>query len=144
MTKITPQKLAVLLDIKRNQAREKIIVCLERTKGNDNMALNSEEHDYDKDPSVDCEVLSNYMGIDFELILKDIKENYLKKPSTKMYIMAYPETKLKPNKMGVLPRSVSVPAYLKSMLKQTDIDTIVQEWQSKYEFYTKEYGVIFK
>jgi hypothetical protein len=140
--KITPQKLAVLLDIKKKDARLKIIYALEKKKGNIATGLDAQK--YDNDPSIDIKDMSDHLGIDLEFYVKDIKENYLKRSQTRGYIMNYPDAKLKVNKKGEYPRTVSVPSYLKCFISKETVEEIVEEWKKKYSYYVSNHNVSFK
>lgn len=144
--KITPQKLAVLLDIKKKDARKKIIVALEKKKGKvDCFGVSDEDEEkYEKDPTIDIKDLSKHLGIDLEFYVNDIKENYLKRSQTRGWILCYPELKLKPNKKKIWPKTITVPSHLKCFFSQETVKEITTIWSEKYQEYTKKHGVIFR
>ncbi len=141
---INPTQLSFLLEIPAKDARAKIICAIERHKGNKAVNLKKVDDSYDKYCSCEEPILSKYLRIDLNRAITEITNNFCKRPATKGWILSYPETKLKPDKKGFLPKTVSIPDALRSFLTDEDIAWIVSEWNKRYEFYITKHSVIFK
>lgn len=153
---ISPQKLSVLLDIKKAEARLKIIYALEKKKGYVPAAAGSfdikdEDNSGDvidakhtKDPVIDIKDMSEHMGIDLSLYVKDIRDSYFVRSQTRGWILNYPESKMKLNKKDEYPKSISIPAHIKCFLSKDTCDEIIAAWELKYAHWIKKFNVKFK
>ncbi len=144
MTTINPTQLSFLLEIPAKDARKKIICAIERHKGNKAIDLRKLDETYDKNCFCDEPTLSAYLQIDLGKAITEITNNFCKRPATKGWILSYPETKLKPNDKGFMPKTVSIPDALRSFLTDKDIGWIINSWNERYEFFITKHGVTFK
>lgn len=146
MKEITANQLALLLDIKREDAVKKVVVALERESGFEHYELKPATlSKYDKNPSISISLASRYLGVDLDSILQDIKKNYLKNPATGRWIYDYPASKLKVDpKTGRFPLTVSIPGTLKSLLTEEQIKEIISKWEIMYAEQVAQHGVKFK
>jgi hypothetical protein len=145
MKTIKASQLGFILGITKKEASHKIIVALEREKGNENYDLLPEAKKYSKDPEIEIDVMSRHLGVDLEFCLNDIKKSFIKNSSTGRWIIDYPMEKFKPNKTtGAFPRTISIPNTLRSLLTPDQCSFIVQKWNSTYESLVNDHGVTFK
>ncbi len=139
MKKINASQLALLLNIPKKDAVKKIFI-----------ATGKPIHEFDKfeesgNYSIDIKKLSDHLKIDLNFYLNDIANNFLKNQSTGSFILDYPAKKIKPSKKtGLMPKSVTIPSVIKSMLSEEVIEQIKTKWNQKYAFEVKEFGIIFK
>lgn len=140
---LSPQKLSVLLDIKKKDARLKIIYALEKLKGNTNPS-NANAADYDKDPIIDMDAMSKHMGIDLSIYVNDIRDNYFKRSQSRGWILNYPETKMVMNKDRKYPKSISIPSWLKCFLTRETQLEIIKAWEEKYAKYVNNPDINLK
>lgn len=146
MQNITANQLSIIMGISKKDALKKIVVAIERLKGNENMMFNEAILDlYDSNQSIDIDDFSKYLGRDLRVYLNDIKLNYLKNSSTRNHILDYPTTKIKPNKeTGFYPKTISIPPALKSLLTKDQCVEIIMRWEQIYKNLMVEHGIIFK
>lgn len=148
METIDAEILAFILDIEKAIANKKIVAYLERRVGNSDYMINvvigsgkkiadmeiqSGVRLYGENESCDIEGLSKYQNLDLEFAIKNIRETFLTSPTTRGWILNYPSTKLKVNKVTrKMPKRVSIPKPLRSLLTETDKQTIIKIWEDKY------------
>jgi hypothetical protein len=135
MRKINAQQLALLLNIPKVDASKKIYVA------------NGIKEEFDKkEPySIEIKKLSKHLNCDLDFYLNDISKNFLKNQSTGSFILDYPSKKIKPSKTtGLMPRSITIPTVIKSMLSDDVINQVIEKWNKRYAFEVKEHGIIFK
>jgi hypothetical protein len=138
MKDITAKQLGYLLGISTSDAIGKIMYARDKYK------IKTPPDENEKNPAIDIDKMSKHLDIDLMFYIGDIKFNYMKRSATRGFIMNYPDSKLKPNKDGKIPRSVSIPPILKSFLSDLVAKEIVEAWKEKYVFWIKEHEVKFK
>lgn len=137
MKNINAQQLALLLDIKVSDAKDKIVACIFKKNGEVIPRMTKKQKkEFVKDyPGyLPVKDLSEHLGIpNLDVLIEDIHENFLKRNATKKYILSdHPEKHIKScEKAGKL-RDIKIPPGLKSFLKQSDIDFIHQKWRERY------------
>jgi hypothetical protein len=138
MKNITAKQLSFLLGIPKEDAIKKINYVRDKHK------VRVPSDDNEKNPAIDIKLMSDNLGTDLNFYIKDISENYMTRHVTRGFILNYPATKLKPNKEGKMPRSVTIPTVLRSFLKDEVSQEIVEAWKEKYSWWIKEHEIKFK
>lgn len=123
--------LSFLLDITRDDAQKKIAVALAKVNGGDPYNIYITES---KDISIEADQYEEVTGIPVTAALESIKKGCLKQQRYVDWLMIYPSTKLKKNKMGMLPKTVQLPPTLRRLICPEDRDKIKELWVKKYQF----------
>lgn len=145
MRTLTYKQLAFILDIKPVEALEKIIAVHCKTKcvaiptKCDTVTQYLFDHNEDgknigrnKIPdSLDVGLLAVHLNLPtLQQSVEDIKNNFLKRPSTKKWILCdYPEKELLTKER----HKVKIPPVLASMLTDDDLNTIKNEWRVRHK-----------
>lgn len=149
---ITKDVLAALLKCSQKDAHKKILRCMaEMGKINENPT----ERDLGiyPDPGIKPEELKNYLGIDFDFYLRNIREKYLTTQGTKRYILEeYPEGKIQKilkkieNSEYVKPQpsKIRIPSVLRKLLTPDQHKEILTSWNNRYSNLVSDGIVEFK
>ena len=133
---LNKQQLAFLLDIKAEEARAKMCVAWCKSKGIENEAEeNAKGKIVDPYPqAMTAEMLSEQLGIPTLVSsIEDIRDNYLKRPATKKWILCdFPEKQDKKAVESGKPTVLKIPPALKSMINKETNDTILKEWSERF------------
>lgn len=142
MTQLNSQQLAFILDIKKEDARAKMVRAYEKSKGielRDNIEVataNWSEKGKVKDEHpafMKIEILAAGLNIpDLQKMVDDICLNYLNRPASKKYILVdYPEKWIKKceTEGKEFPVRINIPPALKSMLPDETVNTIHNYWK---------------
>ena len=82
-----------------------------------------------KDKMVDVDHFGNYFKVNLRMAIEGIKNTYLTRTATRMYILRdYPEKLLADPKK----KALALPAYLKELLSREDRDYIKRYWIEHY------------
>lgn len=143
MTQLNSQQLAFILDIKKEDARAKIVRAFEKSKGIDlregvdmkTASRTAKGKINDEYPQfIKIELLAAGLNIpDLQKMVDDICENYLKRPATRKFILAdYPEKHIKKceSEGKEFPVKIGWPPALKSMLSESSVSEIHNFWKS--------------
>lgn len=153
MKEINAQQLAFILDIKKEDARAKMVRAIEKSKGielrYDEVATarrNVKNKIEDNHPQfISISVLSEFGNLPtLQEMINDIQLNYLNRPASKKYILVdYPEKFIKKcEKEGKdFPVKIDIPPALKSMLPDETKKRIYQYWTA---FKTADFKPRFK
>src|SRR5258705_48463 len=107
--KIDPEVLMAILKITEPVAKGKILYALRKRKLPEDRI------------EIDIELISEDLNIDFTAIIKDIRDNYLKKKVTREWILDYPKSKLILNKKTRLyPKTIMLPKSVSQFLTLED------------------------
>lgn len=80
---------------------------------------------------IEIEKLKGLFVIDIAKAIEDIRENALSRPTFKKWLMNdYPLTKMK---VDVPPKKVRLPAGLRSLLKESDLEQIESQWNRRFK-----------
>ena len=142
MKYLNAQQLAFILDIKKEDARAKMVAAWEKTNklrtGSVNGATwNKKGKVVDGYPqAMPIELLSLGLNLpDLQMMVDDICNNYLKRPASKRYILFdYLEKKIKSAETAGKnpPYRIDLPAALKSMLPDEIRKQVYSLWRSNY------------
>lgn len=147
MTYLNAQQLAFILDIKKEDARARMCNAWCKAKGipndSDNEGPKVAGATWEKKKLIDSypqampvEMLSEQLNLPtLQVMIDDIRNNYLKRPATRKYILAdFPEKQIQlAEKAGKqAPYKIAVPPALKSFLNQESLRTIENEWRSRF------------
>lgn len=151
MNYLNAQQLAFILDIKKEDARARMCNAWEKEKGIEKSGF---FHEYIKgakrnkknkieDPypiAMPVEILSKHLNLpDLQFMVDGIRNNYLKRPAAKKYILIdYPEKFVlkKDNEGKQRPHSISLPPALLSLLTKETTDIIYEEWKKRFPVFT--------
>lgn len=132
---LTYKQLAFILDIESIEAVRKIIFIHCKVKGIEAPLKSGYIKDYYWEDSpwpmeLGIELLAQHLNLpELQRAVDDIRENYMKRPPTKKYILCdYPEKELKLK----LKDKVKIPPVLASLLKPEDVELIENEWAKRY------------
>lgn len=131
MSFINAQQLAFVLEITKEDARAKMCVAWEKFKGLNHTTERVKGKIVTDYPEVmDAEMIANQLNLpQLPLALKDIHDNYLKRPGSKKWILCdFPEKELQTK-----PRNkIRIPSVLKSLLSDDDVQYIQTQWNKRY------------
>lgn len=132
--KLTYKQLAFILDIKPIEALEKMIAvhCKVKNCSTPRPADKVKVYINEGYPQeMDCGLLAVHLGIpSLQQSVEDIKNNFLKRPATKKWILCdYPEKQLQTKPA----HKVKVPPVLASMLSQKDVEFIREQWRVRHK-----------
>lgn len=125
------KQLAFILDVKPIQALEKIIYsyCKENDKVIPSRRKSVIDYKLDYPTELDLLVIQKHTGIPLAAAIMDIQENYLKRHSSKKFILCdYPEKEMLTNQKD----EIKLPTALASLLHPDTIATIKAEWKKRY------------
>lgn len=157
MNFLSANQLAFLLNLKVEEAKDKIIVAHCKEKGlKIPYAKDLEKYSDPKrknkviDPRKDypnvlsIELLAKHHNLPtLQQMVDDTHENYLKRPATKKWILCdFPEKQIAKWAESGEKKKLGIPPGLKSMLKAEDIITIHDEWKKRYPGYNGEMQLI--
>lgn len=135
---LNAQQLAFILDIKKEDARVKMVHAWCRHKQITNTLTRGITGKLENDSyplAVSVEVLATELNLPtLQDSVDDICRNYLVRPATKKWILCdYPEKLIKKwTELGDDKKKLSIPPALKSMLPKEAKEIIVQEWQKRF------------
>lgn len=121
--KIDSRQLAFVLGITKKDATIKILRAL-RLDGQ-----NYKEIDYEFHPNIsaDVKIVEKHEKIDLEFAINDIRENALKRPGFRKYLLYdYPNKKIESHK--TIPKTLSLPPALRSLLSEETLKEIKDYW----------------
>jgi hypothetical protein len=139
MKYLNAQQLAFILDIKKEDARVKMVNAWCRAKAIDNKL--SRDHAGKIDKVTDnypegmlIEMLSKELNLPtLQISVDDIVNNYLTRPASKKWILCdYPEKQIAKSEITGESKKVILPAALKSMLPKETKDQITREWHARF------------
>jgi hypothetical protein len=142
MNYLNSQQLAFILDIKKEDARVKMVNAWCRSKGIPNKLERDGTGKIDK-------VTDNYpLGMPVDVLAKelnlptlqdsvdDIVKNFLVRPASKKWILCdYPEKLIEKWSKSGDPKTLSIPAALKSLLSKESREFIKEEWKKRFPKY---------
>jgi hypothetical protein len=139
MKTLNKKQLAFLLEISNEDARAKMCVAWCEENEIENIAKwNNKNKIIDNYPfNMPIELLAKRLNIpNLQVLVEDIKNNYLVRSATKKYILNdFPEKHIaKCNKSGYIKR-INLPAGLKSLLNNETIIEIKSYWTKHYPRY---------
>lgn len=148
MKHINYKQLAFVLDIKPIEALEKILSIHCKLNGIQTPPPAEKVSEYlhdlnlkgkkvrNKLPEImEIEILSEHLGLPaLNMAITDIRENYLKRPATKKYILCDLPEKLIQNttKSGKKVTTLTLPTDLKSLLLPSIVEEIATEWRARF------------
>lgn len=125
--KINAEQLSFILRISKKDAKIKILRALRK----DGQEYKESDHEFHPNPSADVSLIEKYEKIALSFAIEDIKTNALKRPGYKKYLLYdYPSSKLSGKR---LPKKVSLPPALKSLLSKEDLVEIEKYWNDHFE-----------
>ena len=137
---ITANELYHILNVSKSNKKSVkdckniLYIVSEKAKGKKDFLESHEKEDnklFQLD-SFDVDLVSDYLNIDLRHTIKDIKENYLKRPQTRGFIFNYPSKKIKE---AVGPTSIHLPGFIKTFLSKKDQILILNEWENRFSQY---------
>jgi hypothetical protein len=133
--KLSYKQLAFILDIEPIEALKKIIYVHCKVRGIALPYSQEKVKDYLYPGSVlpdelDVGLLALHLNLPtLQQSVEDIKNNFLKRPATKKWILCdYPEKELKTKEK----HKVKIPPVLVSLLNKEDLNTISKEWSRRF------------
>lgn len=138
MNFLNKSQLAFILDIKAEDARAKMCVAWCAEKRIENKAyyhLKTEKLIDDYPDAMPIEILSRHLNLPtLQDSVNDIKENYLKRPATKKWILCdYPEKEIeKGTKAGKPVIKLNIPKALRLLISQPVQKEIKKQWHERY------------
>jgi hypothetical protein len=145
MKYLNAQQLAFILDIKKEDARFKMVNAWCKAKNVTNFIARTHNGKLDKDTdkypeAMPIDILSVELNLPtLQNSVDDICNNYLTRPATKKYILCDLPEKiiLKATEDGHKPK-MAIPPALRSMLPPKQIEFIFQEWEKRYKEFRPE------
>lgn len=138
-TFINAQQLAFILDVKKVDARKKMIYAWAASKGEKCKAWTDrgtgEIMNDDYPSAMEVGMLSRYLNLPtLQQSVDDIQANYLTRPATRKYILCdYPEKRiLRQTEAGKQQLNLSLPSALSSLLPRSTRETIKDEWKKRF------------
>lgn len=142
MTTLNAQQLAFILDMKKEDARAMMTTAWSKEKGIKNQA----KREFKKDGSLGklsdpypadmpIEIISKHLNLPLlQQSVDDITQNFLTRPGSKKWILCDLPEKLqkKAAEEGKKPK-FALPAALRSMLPDDQIEYVRNQWQIKYQ-----------
>lgn len=148
---LNSQQLAFILDIKKEDARAKMVCAWEKSKGIERNkftcevkgAIRTEKNKVQDDYPVamPVDILSEHLIIpNLQSMVDDIIKNYLVRPASKKYILCDLPEKLvlKAKEAGTKPKT-AIPPALKSMLPTATQRIIMEEWVKRFKEFRPDY-----
>jgi hypothetical protein len=136
---LNAQQLAFVLDIKKEEARIKMVNAWCKSKGIENTLERNHDDKIRKESdnyplAMTIELLSKELNLPtLQQSVDDIEKNYLNRPATKKWILCdLPEKQIKKCTEDGKPQKITIPAALKSMLPKEIKDTISKEWEKRF------------
>jgi hypothetical protein len=128
--KVTANQLAALLKMAVGDAKKMMAVVHFRMRGE--MATSFKDGTEDLAPaSIDTADLLKYRGIDIEPMVRNVKQNYLRSPGTRQFILStYPLGQIE--KAGARHCSLRIPAFLAVLLTDDQKQEIWDYWNMHY------------
>jgi hypothetical protein len=131
--KLNYKQLAFILDIKPIEALEKIIYVHCKVKGISRPQPQDKVKSYLVDgfpEDFDLGSLAVHLNLpSLQQSVEDIRNNFLKRPATKKWILCdYPEKELKTKAHN----RVKIPSALASLLNKKDLEIISEEWSKRF------------
>jgi hypothetical protein len=134
---INSKQLAYILDIKKEDARAKMCIAYSKANNVANDAVRDKKGKIvDSFPlAMETEMLARELNIPtLQQAIEDIRDNYLKRPAYKKWILCdYPEKQLKRCEESGKPLKIPFPSGLRSLLSDSDVNTIKGEWRDRYK-----------
>lgn len=132
MKTITSKQLAYIMSTNPSSSmthKNAMKIMLRAKRKNGEVAKES-DYEFLEEVVADISIVSKETGIDLELAVKDIRENSLKRPAFRKWILYdYVSEKLKGDKP---PKRVSLPPALKSLLPEETLKEIRDYWNEKF------------
>lgn len=139
---LSAQQLAFILDIKVQEAKDKIIYAYCKDKGWPVPLLKKEnKKDRAEYPNqISIALLAKYHNLPtLQSMVDDINDNYLTRKASKKWILCdYPEKLIAKWVESGEKHRLTIPPGLKSMLKNEDVIKIMDEWRERHPGYNGE------
>jgi hypothetical protein len=140
MKYLNAQQLAFILDIKKEDARIKMVNAWCRAKAINNTLVRDSItgkifKDTDSYPlGMPVDLLSEQLNLPtLQQSIDDIQANYLNRPASKKWILCdLPEKQIKKCTEDGKPQKISIPGALKSMLPKGIKEIISREWSARF------------
>lgn len=142
MTTLNAQQLAFILDIKKDDARAKMLTAWEAegnkikcswvTTKSGTRKLNEE---IDHPEALEIEMLARRLNIPtLQEMVNDIESNYTKRPAARKYILQdYPEKKIQNNNAPNF--KLKLPAGLRGLISADSRKEIYTAWKDRFKAY---------
>ena len=127
-TRINARELATLLKIPVSDAKKKMLVMSERNTGNNQLEFPEGAEELAPNHA-SIKEMGEHLGVDLDFYIKDIQENYLKRPTTRGYIFNYPLDKIDSEKPD---KTIRIPVSIRTLLTGAQKKQIIAEWESRF------------
>jgi hypothetical protein len=132
ITELSAAQLAVLLDIKPKDARNKMIFVYCKQHKKDPTGFSA---DRDTPSHLPISLLSEKLNLpNLQEMVNDVHENFFKRPATRHWILNYPGEKLSKlkEKGKEFPKTIQIPTSIKRLIKPEVHIEIVKAWEEHY------------